>query len=94
MHMPEILHPLGGLVLQLQVLGQLSDGCDGFRNGPGFFQPGSQAVIGQLGLVMHPGPVQAGAFHRSIRIDQHLDDNGQAVFIKIQGCDIGGYFFR
>ena len=70
------------------------DGRNGFRDGPGLFQPGRHAVIGQLGLVMHPGPVQAGAFHRPIRIDQHLDDNGEAVFIEIQGSDIGGDFFR
>ncbi len=92
--MPKFLHALGGLILQAQIFIQPGDSetASGVRSIS--IQPGGHAVIGKFGMIADPRPVDLGILKRSICVDYHFNDNGQAILIEIQGGKVGGKFFR
>ena len=90
MNMAEILQALGHLILRAQVVGQTVHGGDRSGHGVATFQPGCHAVIGQLGMVSHQGAINIRALQGTIGCNDHLDHNGQAVGVVIQGGEVGG----
>ena len=75
MNVPEILHALGGVVLQAEILSQSIHGSDRLRRGPVPLQPGGNAVIGELRMIADTRAVDVGILKRAVRARHHLNDD-------------------
>ena len=81
--MPQGFQLLRHPVLNAEILCKPRDNRYSLRRRPFPFQPGRHAVIGQLGVVAHPGTIDIRALHFPPVANDHLDDHGRAVFILI-----------
>ncbi len=83
MNLPEGLQPLGGPVLQAQILLQAIYGGNSLRHPAVSFQPGGNAVIGELGLIADQGPVEFRIQEGPVAADHHFDDQGRPIFVEV-----------
>jgi hypothetical protein len=48
------------------------------------FQPDYHAVIGELGMIADPRPIDIRVLQGSVRANHHFNDNRQAILIEVQ----------
>jgi len=89
----EVFHPLRRLVLQPQILGQPGHRGEGLWHRAIAVQPGRHAVIGQLGLIADPRPVNVGVCERAVAADHHLDNERQAILVGAERGHVGRKLF-
>jgi hypothetical protein len=85
----ELAQPLGGLALQARLLVRAGRRRHGLRHRPRAVEPGGHRVVGELGVVVHPGGVDVGRGERAVGGDRHLDDHGEAVLSRVEGGEVG-----
>ena len=67
--MAKALHLLGGLILEQQILGQPLFGCHRLWHGRLSLQPGTHAIVGQLGMITYCRSVDVRVQERSVRAE-------------------------
>ena len=87
--MAKRLHALCNFILQTKRCIQTWNCGNGFGDRTSAFQPGSHTVIRQFGLTAHLRRVDIMVDQKAILLDDHLNNNSQAVFVKIKRAKIG-----
>ena len=89
-------HPqlLGQFVLHAQLGGHAGHAERGLGQVGLPFDPGRDGVVGQLGLVAHAGTEDGRAGEDAVIAEGHLGDQGQPVFIEVQGGQVRAQALR
>jgi hypothetical protein len=76
---PDGLQSLSHAVLESEVLVETANDADPLRQRAATLQPAGHAVVSEPGTVAYRCSVDVRTLRRSIRNEDHLDDDGKAV---------------
>ena len=85
----DLPQPLGGLVLEADLIVEPRDRREAGRRRGALFEPGGQGVVGELRAVVNDGPVEVRLPRRAVFVDDEIDDHGQAVLPLVERGDPG-----
>ena len=88
--MPALAHALGHGVLRAQLRLHAGHGARGLGQVTRSLDPRGHGVVGQLGLVAHPGTVHRRVGDDTCAIDHHLGHGGKALLVGVERGQVGG----